>query len=142
MTLKSWLGGGASISGRCFAASSRRTPWTRAGRRGNDRHRRLASVTLAPHQPRPAGDAMRWSAEAWSFVCGEFSGPSALRSEIRTALSADPRVHADAADRDSSHRGVSSCAVLCPLVYGGLRPLPEPSYLHDCRRRDVVSRSE
>ena len=35
--------------------------------------------------------SMRWSAEAWSFVCGEFSGPSALRSEIRLVCSVTGR---------------------------------------------------
>ena len=35
----------------------RLTPWTRAGRRANERHRRPPLAPVAPHQPRPARDA-------------------------------------------------------------------------------------
>jgi hypothetical protein len=45
---------------------------------------RCHSLTLA-HQPRPARDAARWSAEEWSQVRVEFKKALALRSKIRRA---------------------------------------------------------
>src|SRR5438445_3790699 len=56
--------------GTSLSASTSATLRTRAGRRGNDRHRRPPLASLAPHQPRPARDAadaverggvIRWS---------------------------------------------------------------------------------
>jgi len=96
--------------GMSLSASTSATLRTRAGRRGNDRHRRPPLASLAPHQPRPARDAAdaveRGGVIRWS---GSSSGAYAvlvqqvhdvlLRNDVGEPNTVDARIADSPCDR-------------------------------------------
>jgi len=73
-----------TVSAISTSQTSHRSPLL--GPPQESRYGHMALASLAPHQPRPAGDAAyAMEREAWSQVRVEFNRALALRSEIRRA---------------------------------------------------------